>query len=189
MRSRTGILLAFPVLVTVSLSGTVVRAQEAGPPLPGTGPLTMTGDIARTLVDGVDRFLLGQIAESTAKRAGHGSRDAASAEAEPEPPGATSSACATRACRSTAPELVGTTARPALVATGDELRSLRGPLAGVRRRPRRGAAARADRASTVGRRRRDPRRRPDARAARRAGRRACRRSRSSPGGWPRAAAA
>ena len=44
MRSRTGILLAFPVIA--ALSGAIARAQEAGPPLPGTEPLTMTGDIA-----------------------------------------------------------------------------------------------------------------------------------------------
>ncbi|MGO9924320.1 MAG: hypothetical protein ACLQIB_57735, partial [Isosphaeraceae bacterium] len=44
-------------------------AQQSGPPLPGTKPLTMSGDIASDLVAGVDRFLLRQIDESTARRA------------------------------------------------------------------------------------------------------------------------
>ena len=118
MRSRTGILLAFPVLVTVSLSGTVVRAQEAGPPLPGTGPLTMTGDIARTLVDGVDRFLLGQIAESTAKRAGHGSRDCRLGRGPAGSGWRTSWACATRACRSPGPSSWGRSPGPTWSASG-----------------------------------------------------------------------
>ena len=47
----------------------------AGPPLPGTKPLTVTGDIASELVAGVDRFLLREIAESTAKRARYWKRD------------------------------------------------------------------------------------------------------------------
>ena len=52
----------------------------------------------------------------------------------------TSSASATRACRSTRPSLTGTTASPAARRQGVELRDLRDPLAGVRRRSRRGAA-------------------------------------------------
>ena len=47
----------------------------AGPPLPGTKPLTMTGDIASELVAGADRFLLREIDESTAKRASYWKRD------------------------------------------------------------------------------------------------------------------
>ena len=46
-----------------------LAAQEYGPPLPGTKPLSMTGDIASELVAGVDRFLLKQIDDSTANRA------------------------------------------------------------------------------------------------------------------------
>ena len=42
-------------------------AQEAGAPLPGTKPLTMTGDIASEMVAGADRFLLKQIEESAAQ--------------------------------------------------------------------------------------------------------------------------
>jgi dienelactone hydrolase len=50
-------------------------AQEAGPPLPGTKPLTMTGDIASELVAGADRFLLKQIEESAARRESYWKRD------------------------------------------------------------------------------------------------------------------
>src|SRR3984893_7130349 len=53
-------------------------AEEFGPPLPGTEPLTMTGDIASELVAGVDRFLLKQIDESTAKREKYWKRDLSS---------------------------------------------------------------------------------------------------------------
>ncbi len=52
-----------------SLCGGVIEADEFGPPLPGTKPLTTGGDIASELVAGVDRFLLREIDESTAKRA------------------------------------------------------------------------------------------------------------------------
>ena len=51
------------------------NAQQVGPPLPGTQPLTMTGDIASQLVAGVDRFLLKQIDESTKKRQQYWKRD------------------------------------------------------------------------------------------------------------------
>jgi dienelactone hydrolase len=56
-------------------------ADEFGPPLPGTKPLTMTGDIASELVAGVDRFLLKEIDASTAKRAGYWKRDFSSVAA------------------------------------------------------------------------------------------------------------
>jgi dienelactone hydrolase len=79
-------------LRTISLSGIVVfflgglgsvlvGADEFGPPLPGTKPLTMTGDIASELVAGVDRFLLKQIDESTGKRAAYWKRDSTSVQA------------------------------------------------------------------------------------------------------------
>ena len=165
MRSRTGILLAFPVQ-SPSLRG-IARAQEAGPPLPGTGPLTMTGDITRTLVDGVDRFLLGQIAESTAKRAGHGNRDVASAEAgrnrlahilgvrDPRVPFA-------------GPQLVGTIARPDLLASGAKYNvfAVRWPAFGDVTGE--GLLLEPGDHLGVGQRGRRARRRPDARAARRA---------------------
>jgi dienelactone hydrolase len=93
-------------------------------PLPGTQPLTMEGDIASQLVDGVDRFLLRKIDESVERRARHWKRDFSSPEAysksiepnrkrlahilgvgDPRVP-------------LESPELVGTTAQPALVGKG-----------------------------------------------------------------------
>ena len=53
----------------------VANAQDFGQPLPGTQPLTMTGDIASQLVAGVDRFLLKQIDESVQKRPQYWKRD------------------------------------------------------------------------------------------------------------------
>ena len=58
-----------------------MRAQELGSPLPGTKPLTMTGDLASEMVAGADRFLLRQIEESAGKRESYWKRDFSSAEA------------------------------------------------------------------------------------------------------------
>jgi dienelactone hydrolase len=49
--------------------------------LPGTQPLTWTGDIASRMVDGVDRFLLAETEESIQRRAAFWHRDKSSAEA------------------------------------------------------------------------------------------------------------
>ena len=70
--SRLGFLIG---LLVVLSNVSRALAQQSGPPLPGTNPLTMSGDIASELVAGVDRFLLRQIDESTAKRASHWKRD------------------------------------------------------------------------------------------------------------------
>jgi dienelactone hydrolase len=79
MRRRTtnfaGMMLLF------ALCGRAPAADQPGLPLPGTKPLTVSGDIASELVAGVDRFLLRQIDESTAKRAGYWKRDLTSARA------------------------------------------------------------------------------------------------------------
>ena len=58
-------------------------AQDAPPPkvLPGTEPLTATGDIASDLVDGADRFLLRQLAQSPSRRAAFWRTDRSSAAA------------------------------------------------------------------------------------------------------------
>jgi dienelactone hydrolase len=50
-------------------------------PLAGTQPLTIEGDIASQLVEGVDRFFLKKIDESVEQRARHWKRDFSSAEA------------------------------------------------------------------------------------------------------------
>jgi len=81
MKSAHPLLVAVVLLVAVS-SPAGLRAAE-GPPavLPGTEPLTLEGDVASHLVDGVDRFLLAEIAKSVERRAGHWKRDLASPEA------------------------------------------------------------------------------------------------------------
>ena len=55
----------------------VTNAQQ----LPGTKPLTLEGDIASHLVDGVDRFLLRQLESTMDARARYWNRDSSSAEA------------------------------------------------------------------------------------------------------------
>ncbi len=69
------------MLLLFGLGGGAIAADEFGPPLPGTKPLTMGGDIASELVAGVDRFLLREIDESTARRSGYWRRDPSSARA------------------------------------------------------------------------------------------------------------
>jgi dienelactone hydrolase len=68
-------------VVLWGLYGAVIAVEEHSPPLPGTQPLTMTGDIASELVAGVDRFLLKQIDESVAQRSGRWRRDFSSSQA------------------------------------------------------------------------------------------------------------
>ena len=63
------------MICVYAIQTAVLVAQEYGPPLPGTRPLSMTGDIASELVAGVDRFLLKQIDLSTAHREEHWKRD------------------------------------------------------------------------------------------------------------------
>src|SRR5262245_22136598 len=63
------------MVVLLGLWRWVTVAEDFGPPLPGTKPLTVTGDIASELVAGVDRFLLKQIDESAGKRATYWKRD------------------------------------------------------------------------------------------------------------------
>jgi len=78
--------LAFP-LVNVPLTGAQEKpAYEQprvvkGERLAGTEPLDWEGDIASRLVSGVDRFLLREIEQSTARRARHWHRDLSSAAA------------------------------------------------------------------------------------------------------------
>ena len=151
-----------------------------GPPLPGTKKLTLSGDIASQIVDGVDRFLLREIELSVERRASHWNRDTSSPEkysASIEPNrrrlahiiGVRDERVAFEG-----PELVATTDRPALVGRGRRLRGAGRSLARLRRRERRGAAVASNREETGSRRRRRPRRRPNARDDRRPGRgRAC----------------
>jgi dienelactone hydrolase len=93
-------------------------------PLAGTQPLTMEGDIASELVAGVDRFLLRKIDESVEKRARHWKRDFTSPETynksiEPNRQ-RLAHILGVRDPRVPfdAPELMATTAQPALVGKG-----------------------------------------------------------------------
>jgi dienelactone hydrolase len=70
---RTGLFF-----VPLCLVATSVWAAEQ--PLPGTAPLTIEGDITSQLVDGADRFLLRELEQSVARRAGFWNRDLSSAE-------------------------------------------------------------------------------------------------------------
>ena len=76
IRPIVGCALRF-ALVMIILVPLSAQAQ----PLPDTKPLTITGDIADAMVAGVDRFLLRQIEQSTARRARHWKRDLSSADA------------------------------------------------------------------------------------------------------------
>jgi dienelactone hydrolase len=67
----------WPVLLFLFILAGTNPAQ----PLPGTAPLTLEGDIASHLVEGVDRFLLRKLNESTGDRARHWTRDFSSPEA------------------------------------------------------------------------------------------------------------
>lgn len=78
-------LLAAPLLVLVAAPAAaespVPDYRTIGPPLAGTRPLEMPGDLASQLVDGADRFLQRKLDVSTAKRAASWDRDVSSAEA------------------------------------------------------------------------------------------------------------
>jgi dienelactone hydrolase len=74
--------LALPVLFALAMAPAAEPKPPADrSPLPGTAPLTIEGDIAAELVDGVDRFLLRKIDEVAAQRASFWKRDLSSAEA------------------------------------------------------------------------------------------------------------
>jgi dienelactone hydrolase len=86
---RFGLLMAILLGSSIAIRGADIVGQPPGlsaptsppQPLPGTQPLTMSGDIADALVAGVDRFLLRQTEQSTARRARHWKRDLSSAAA------------------------------------------------------------------------------------------------------------
>src|SRR5687767_5957614 len=111
------------VLIALTGSSRCVAANDALA-LPGTQPLTMDGDIASQLVEGVDRFLLRQIEASVNARQGHWKRDLSWPEAygkslEPNRQ-RLAHILGVRDARVAfdAPDIVGTTARPALVGKG-----------------------------------------------------------------------
>ena len=119
------LLIAAAVLSWAVCSGVGLYAAEPSQAvLPGTEPLTLEGDIASQLVDGVDRFLLGEIEKSVQRRAEFWNRDTSS----PEKYNASIGPNRERLARILGArdqrvpcdglELLGTTARPPLVASG-----------------------------------------------------------------------
>ena len=65
----------FTALSTLAVAA---RAQE---PLPGTSPLTLTGDLSAQMVAGIGRFLENQTAAAATERASFWHRDLSSREA------------------------------------------------------------------------------------------------------------
>jgi len=112
--------------------------QESGSPLPGTKPLAIEGDLASVMIDGIDRFLLGEIERSVAGRETFSKRDLSSPEAyekslEPNRQrlGHILGVRDERVAFDS-PELVATTLEPALVGRGEgfEIYSVRWPAFG-----------------------------------------------------------
>jgi dienelactone hydrolase len=101
--------------VPLVLAAFLLASPLVAAPLPGTAPLTLEGDIASQLVDGVDRFLLKQIAETAKRREANWKPDELAANRERlrhilgvrDPRVSFSS-----------PELVATLEQPALVGKG-----------------------------------------------------------------------
>jgi dienelactone hydrolase len=114
------------------------KPVKDGPPLPNTKQLSMQGDIAMQLVEGVDKFLLKEIDKSVERRARHWKRDFSSPEAynksiEPNRK-RLAHILGIRDSRVPfdAPELVATTNQPALVGKGEnyEIFAVRWPAFG-----------------------------------------------------------
>ncbi len=107
-------------------------------PLAGTKPLTLDGDLASRMIDGIDRFLLRKIEASAEGRAKFWKRDLSAParyEASIEPNRRRlAHILGVRDARPAfhAPELVGTTDRPSLVGVGEgfEIHSIRWPAFG-----------------------------------------------------------
>jgi len=137
----------WPHLVAAAGAACCVAAAAAGADpgkapervsLPGTKPLTLQGDIASRLVEGVDRFLLREIEAAAAGQEKRWKRDVSSAKAyersvEPNRK-RLAHILGVRDPRVAfdAPERVGTTAQPALVGRGEgyEVHAIRWPAFG-----------------------------------------------------------
>ena len=120
-------------IVTICVS--LTHAAEVVP-LPNTQALTLEGDLASQMVDGIDRFLLKEIEKSVERRAAYWKCDFSSAEAynkSIEPNRARlAKMLGIREARVPfdAPELVATTAQAALVGKGEgyEIYAIRWPV-------------------------------------------------------------
>lgn len=126
------------LLAWMCVAMTASAAEKQPESLPGTHPLTESGDLASHLVEGADRFLLRELERSTARRAGYWERDFSSpaayqASLEPNRK-ALAHILGVRDARVpfAAPELVATTAQPALIGHGKgyEVFAIRWPAFG-----------------------------------------------------------
>ncbi len=118
------------LLLLLAVVGPGESTADDESPLPGTTPLKMSGDIASQLVDGVDRFLLGEIEKSVARRAEFWKADAS---IEPNRQRlAHILGLRDERIPFDAVELLGTTAQPALVGRGDGYKvfAVRWPVVG-----------------------------------------------------------
>ncbi|MCA9122645.1 MAG: dienelactone hydrolase family protein [Planctomycetaceae bacterium] len=130
---RLPLLFLFTALTVTNL----LRAQT-NEIYPGTTPLTVDGDIASQMIDGVDRFLLREIDASVEERAEHWNRDFSSPEAYNKSiePNRTRLAhilgVRDERVPFDSPELIATTNTPALVGKGDgfEVFAVRWPVFG-----------------------------------------------------------
>lgn len=110
------------LLSSVFLAAFSFADDKPAEPLPGTELLTMEGDIAAQLVEGVDKFLLRKIDESVANRERHWKRDFSSPEAYEKSIEPNRKRLAhilgvrDERLKFDAPELVGTIDQPALIA-------------------------------------------------------------------------
>ena len=109
--------------LAVLLMGSLCRSVVADDPrpFPGTKPLQLEGDITSQLVEGADRFLLGQLEQSIARRPRFWKRDVSSPTAyeksiEPNRKElARILGVVERRVRFEAPELIATTKQPAVI--------------------------------------------------------------------------
>jgi dienelactone hydrolase len=130
--SRLSVLLT----ATLGISACYAAPQANAEPYPGTEPLTIEGDLAERMVQGIDKFLLGQIEAAKAQREKHWNRDFSSPEKYNESV-APNRARLAKIIGAADPrvkcdwlELVGTTSQPALVGRGEgyEVYAVRWPV-------------------------------------------------------------
>jgi dienelactone hydrolase len=126
------------LFVVLALSVSTPTIAQSIDTYPGTKPLTVEGDIASEMIDGVDRFLLQEIEQSVEQREKHWKRDFSSPEAynasiEPNRK-RLAYILGVRDARVPfdAPELIATTDTPALVGkgTGYDIYAVRWPVIG-----------------------------------------------------------
>ncbi len=81
VRPQIGCIVMRRLTFTLLLTAFLPLSVQASEPLPGTAPLTMTGDPASLMVAGIHRFLDRQTAASLLRRSAHWQRDYSSPKA------------------------------------------------------------------------------------------------------------